>query len=185
VSSAPSAISGSGDLPAGRQRQVRGRAHHEMRARSQIKPTRDSRWSRQGHSKASKQVQLKAVLTKYQFTAALGQLRTAWAEPIDLERTTSATLDIFDAAYSAAALTVALAGCRAPAGPAAVRQRALHRPGHLAGQARPPRQARRVRHLRRQSPAGHPMQVALCRMRAETGSAGGASGGQMLFAGGL
>src|SRR5262245_37805319 len=76
---------------------------------------------------------------EYQFTAALGQLRTAWAALIDVERTTPATrtrqtarqvknllrrlgaagiargrgapLVVFDAGYSAAALTAALAGC--------------------------------------------------------------------------
>jgi hypothetical protein len=79
---------------------------------------------------------------EYQFTAALGHLRTAWAALIDVERTTRATrtrqtirqvknllrrlpaagtgggpggagapLVIFDAGYSAAALTAALAGC--------------------------------------------------------------------------
>lgn len=75
---------------------------------------------------------------EYQFTAALGHLRTAWAALIDVERTTKATrtrqtirqvrnllrrlraagdggagapLVIFDAGYSAAALTAALAGC--------------------------------------------------------------------------
>src|SRR5207302_7568223 len=75
---------------------------------------------------------------EYQFTAALGQLRTAWAALIDVERTTAATrtrqtirqvknllrrleaaggaggrgapLVIMDAGYSAAALTAALAG---------------------------------------------------------------------------
>ena len=73
-----------------------------------------------------------------QFTAAIGHLRTAWAALIDVERTTPATrtgqtarqvknllrrlhaagnggagapLVIFDAGYSAAALTAALAGC--------------------------------------------------------------------------
>jgi hypothetical protein len=73
---------------------------------------------------------------EYQFTAALGHLRTAWAALIDVERTTRATrtrqtirqvknllrrlpaaggagapLVIFDAGYSAAALTAGLAGC--------------------------------------------------------------------------
>ena len=75
---------------------------------------------------------------EYQFTAATGHLRTAWAALIDVERTTQATrtrqtirqvknllrrlhaagngragapLVIFDAGYSAAALTAALAGC--------------------------------------------------------------------------
>jgi hypothetical protein len=75
---------------------------------------------------------------EYQFTAAIGHLRTAWAALIDVERTTKATrtrqtirqvknllrrlheagnggagapLVIFDAGYSAAALTAALAGC--------------------------------------------------------------------------
>ncbi len=75
---------------------------------------------------------------EYQFTAALGHLRTAWAALIDVERTTHATrtrqtirqvrnllrrlaaagpdgggapLVILDAGYSAAALTAALAGC--------------------------------------------------------------------------
>jgi hypothetical protein len=75
---------------------------------------------------------------EYQFTAAIGHLRTAWAALIDVERTTQATrthqtirqvknllrrlhaagnggagapLVIFDAGYSAAALTAALAGC--------------------------------------------------------------------------
>jgi DDE superfamily endonuclease len=74
---------------------------------------------------------------EYQFTAALGHLRTAWAALIDVERTTPATrtrrtirqvknllrrlhtagtsgrgapLVIFDAGYSAAALTAGLAG---------------------------------------------------------------------------
>ena len=74
---------------------------------------------------------------EYQFIAALGHLRTAWAALVDLERTTPATrtrqtarqvknllrrlhaagtskagapLVIFDAGYSAAALTAALAG---------------------------------------------------------------------------
>src|SRR6266568_3982782 len=74
---------------------------------------------------------------EYQFTAALGHLRTAWAALVDVERTTPATrtrqtarqvknllrrleaaghdrggapLVIFDAGYSAAALTAALAG---------------------------------------------------------------------------
>jgi DDE superfamily endonuclease len=74
---------------------------------------------------------------EYQFTAAIGHLRTAWAALIDVERTTPATrtrqtirqvtnllrrlhaagnggtavpLVIFDAGYSAAALTAALAG---------------------------------------------------------------------------
>jgi len=75
---------------------------------------------------------------EYQFTAALGQLRTAWAALVDVERTTAATrtrqtirqvknllrrleaaggtrgraapLVILDAGYSAAALTAALAG---------------------------------------------------------------------------
>jgi hypothetical protein len=87
---------------------------------------------------------------EYQFTAAVGHLRTAWAALIDVERTTPAArtrqtirqvknllrrlpaagraggrgapLVIFDAGYSAAALTAALAGCpvhlliRLPAG---------------------------------------------------------------------
>ncbi len=75
---------------------------------------------------------------EYQFTAAIGHLRTAWAALIDVERTTQATrtlqtirqvknllrrlhaagtggtgapLVIFDAGYSAAALTAGLAGC--------------------------------------------------------------------------
>jgi hypothetical protein len=75
---------------------------------------------------------------EYQFTAAIGHLRTAWAALIDVEHTTQATrtrqtirqvrnllrrlhaagnggagapLVIFDAGYSAAALTAALAGC--------------------------------------------------------------------------
>jgi hypothetical protein len=75
---------------------------------------------------------------EYQFTAAIGHLRTAWAALIDVGRTTRATrtrqtiaqvknllrrlhaagggaaaapLVIFDAGYSAAALTAALAGC--------------------------------------------------------------------------
>ena len=72
---------------------------------------------------------------EYQFTAALGQLRTAWAALVDVERTTAATrtrqtirqvknllsrlevagghaapLVIMDAGFSAAALTAALAG---------------------------------------------------------------------------
>jgi hypothetical protein len=74
---------------------------------------------------------------EYQFTAAIGHLRTAWAALIDVERTTRATrtrqtvrqvknllrrlhaagaggagapLVVFDAGYSAAALTAALAG---------------------------------------------------------------------------
>ena len=86
---------------------------------------------------------------EYQFTAALGHLRTAWAALVDVERTTPATrtrqtvrqvrnllrrlaaagtggagapLVVFDAGYSAAALTAGLAGCpvhllvRLPAG---------------------------------------------------------------------
>jgi hypothetical protein len=86
---------------------------------------------------------------EYQFTAAIGHLRTAWAGLIDVERTTQATctwqtvwqvknllrrlhaagnggagapLVIFDAGYSAAALTAVLADCpvhlliRLPAG---------------------------------------------------------------------
>jgi len=75
---------------------------------------------------------------EYQFTAALGHLRTAWGALVDVERTTAATrtaqtirqvknllrclhaagtggrgapLVVFDAGYSAAALTAALAGC--------------------------------------------------------------------------
>jgi DDE superfamily endonuclease len=75
---------------------------------------------------------------EYQFVAALGHLRTAWAALVDVERTTPATrtaqtarqvknllrrlqsaragragapLVIFDAGYSAAALTAALTGC--------------------------------------------------------------------------
>jgi len=73
---------------------------------------------------------------EYQFTAAIGHLRTAWAALVDVERTTPATrtgqtarqvrnllrrlagtggrgapLVILDAGYSAAALTAALAGC--------------------------------------------------------------------------
>jgi hypothetical protein len=75
---------------------------------------------------------------EYQFTAALGHLRTAWAALVDVERTTAATrthrtirqvqnllrrlhpvgpggrgapLVIMDAGYSAAALTAGLAGC--------------------------------------------------------------------------
>ena len=75
---------------------------------------------------------------EYQFTAALGHLRTAWAALVDVERTTPATrtrqtarqvrnllrrlhaagtggagapLVILDAGYSAAALTAALRGC--------------------------------------------------------------------------
>src|SRR6266567_4268416 len=76
---------------------------------------------------------------EYQFTAALGHLRTAWAALVDVERTTHATrtrqtirqvrnllrrlhadsgpgrcaapLVILDAGYSAAALTAGLAGC--------------------------------------------------------------------------
>jgi hypothetical protein len=75
---------------------------------------------------------------EYQFTAAIGHLRTAWAALIDVERTTAATrtrqtirqvknllrrlaaagnggrgapLVVFDAGYSAAALTAGLAGC--------------------------------------------------------------------------
>jgi len=135
---------------------------------------------------------------EYQFTAALGQLRTAWAALIDVERTTPATrtrqtvrqvrnllrrlhaagnggagapLVVFDAGYSPAALTAVLAGC-----PVhllvrlAARQRVLRRPGHLARQDRPPRQARHAGHLpqsgrrrpgqprarRVPDPAGHP-----------------------------
>ena len=75
---------------------------------------------------------------EYQFTAAIGHLRTAWAALVDVERTTPATrtdqtigqvrnllrrlaaagggqgapLVVFDAGYSAAALTAALAGHR-------------------------------------------------------------------------
>ena len=75
---------------------------------------------------------------EYQFTAAIGHLRTAWAALIDVERTTHATrtrqtirqvrnllrrlsparagdrgapLVVLDAGYSAAALTAGLAGC--------------------------------------------------------------------------
>jgi hypothetical protein len=75
---------------------------------------------------------------EYQFTAAIGHLRTAWAALVDVERTTHATrtrqtirqvrnllrrlpeagnasrgapLVILDAGYSAAALTAGLAGC--------------------------------------------------------------------------
>jgi hypothetical protein len=75
---------------------------------------------------------------EYQFTAAIGHLRTAWAALVDVERTTPATrtrqtigqvknllrrlhaagnggagapLVIFDAGYSAAALAAALDGC--------------------------------------------------------------------------
>ena len=75
---------------------------------------------------------------EYQFTAAIGHLRTAWAALIDVERTTPATrtrqtarqvknllrrlhaagtggrgvpLVVLDAGYSAAALTAALRGC--------------------------------------------------------------------------
>ena len=73
---------------------------------------------------------------EYQFTAAVGHLRTAWAALVDVERTTPATrtrqtarqvrnllrrlagtagrgapLVILDAGYSAAALTAALRGC--------------------------------------------------------------------------
>src|SRR5579859_4248194 len=75
---------------------------------------------------------------EYQFTAAIGHLRTAWAALVDVERTAKATrtrqtarqvknllrrlavagnggagapLVVFDAGYSAAALTAALAGC--------------------------------------------------------------------------
>ncbi len=73
---------------------------------------------------------------EYQFTAAIGHLRTAWAALVDVERTTHATrtrqtvrqvrnllrrlspaggcgapLVVLDAGYSAAALTAALAGC--------------------------------------------------------------------------
>jgi DDE superfamily endonuclease len=76
---------------------------------------------------------------EYQFTAAIGHLRTAWAALVDVERTTPASrthqtirqvrnllrrlaatasggrgapLAVFDAGYSAAALTAALAGHR-------------------------------------------------------------------------
>ncbi len=75
---------------------------------------------------------------EYQFTAAIGHLRTAWAALVDVERTMPATrtrqtvrqvrnlvrrlaaagnggarapLVVFDAGYSAAALTAGLAGC--------------------------------------------------------------------------
>jgi hypothetical protein len=75
---------------------------------------------------------------EYQFTAAIGHLRTAWAALVDVERTTHATrtrqtirqvrnllrrlhaarangrgapLVVLDAGYSAAALTAGLAGC--------------------------------------------------------------------------
>jgi hypothetical protein len=77
---------------------------------------------------------------EYQFTAAIGHLRTAWAALVDVQRTTPATrteqtvaqvrnvlrrlhqaghggkgapLFVFDAGYSAAALTDGLAGCPA------------------------------------------------------------------------
>ena len=121
---------------------------------------------------------------EYQFTAALGHLRTAWAALVDVERTTPATrtrqtarqvrnllrrlhaagaggrgapLVIMDAGYSAAALTAALAGQPVHllirlAG----RQRVLRRPGHLARQERPARQARHAGHLPQRPRPGQP-----------------------------
>ena len=107
---------------------------------------------------------------EYQFTAAIGHLRTAWAALVDVTRTVPATrtaqtiaqvrnvlrrlraaghgakaapLFVFDAGYSAAALTDGLAGLPGPRpGPARRRLGVLCRSRHLGGQAwpsRPPR----------------------------------------------
>ena len=108
---------------------------------------------------------------EYQFTAAIGHLRTAWAALVDVARTVPATrtaqtiaqvknvlgrlhaaghgakaapLFVFDAGYSAAALADGLLGC-----PVHVLVRlaagcsVLCRARHLGGQVRPPSQARR------------------------------------------
>ena len=107
---------------------------------------------------------------EYQLAAAVGHLRTAWAAFLDARRTTPATrtaqtiaqvksvlhrlhaaghasgaapLFIFDAGYSAAALTDGLAGLPgAHPGQASRRERLLPGRGHLARQERPPRPPR-------------------------------------------
>ena len=122
---------------------------------------------------------------EYQFAAALGHLRTAWAALVDVERTTPATRTRQTArqvknllrrlqaagrrrrARGAAghpgrrvqrrgADRRAGRAARAPADPAARRQRPLRRPGHMARQARPPRQARHSPDLPQQPGPGQP-----------------------------
>ena len=103
---------------------------------------------------------------EYQFTAAIGHLRTAWAALADVARTVPATrtaqtiaqvksvlrrlraaghgreaapLFVFDAGYSAAALADGLARLPGPRpGPPRGRLRVLRRPCHLGGKVRPP-----------------------------------------------
>ena len=107
---------------------------------------------------------------EYQLAAVTGHLRTAWAAVIDVQRTVPATrtaqtiaqvkavlrrlhaarhggkaapLFIFNAGYSAAALTDGLAGLPGShPGPAAGRQRLLPGRDRLARQERPPRPPR-------------------------------------------
>ena len=107
---------------------------------------------------------------EYQFTAAIGHLRTAWAALVDVARTAPATrtaqtiaqvknvlrrlraaghgakaapLFVFDAGDSAAALTDGLPRLPGPRpGPARRRQRVLRRSRHLGGQVRPSRPPR-------------------------------------------
>ena len=100
---------------------------------------------------------------EYQLAAVTGHLRTAWAAVVDVQRTTPATrtaqtvaqvksvlrrlpasgavpLFVFDAGYSAAALTDGLAGLpRARPGPPPGRQRLLPGRARLARQERPSR----------------------------------------------
>ncbi len=118
---------------------------------------------------------------EYQFTAALGHLRTAWAALIDVERTTHATrtrqtirqvrnllrrlaaagpdgggapLVICDAGYSAAALTAGLAAARCTCS-SGCPPAACSTPTRSPGPARrPARQARHAGHLRRRPRPG-------------------------------
>ena len=105
---------------------------------------------------------------EYQFVAAVGHLRTAWTALIDVERTRQASrtsqtarqvTNLLRRLPRPAAAARGAAGhlrrrvqrrradrragraARAPAGPAAGQQRLVRRPGHLARQAGPPRQA--------------------------------------------
>ena len=106
---------------------------------------------------------------EYQFIAALGHLRTAWAALVDVERTTPAARTAQTARQVKNLLRRLPAATmrgrraaghhgrrvqrrradrrpgrpgRAPADPPGQRQRVLRQPGHLARQDRPPRQAR-------------------------------------------
>jgi hypothetical protein len=133
-------------LPAGDAAQVRDACARWSRLRFAVDATaypRPDAWCSPGrehvhngacHCKGSSRT---APGWEYQFTAAIGHLRTAWAALVDVARTTPATrtaatiaqvknvlrrlrgrgegapLFVFDAGYSAAALADGLAGCPA------------------------------------------------------------------------